>query len=328
MNNYVQEKSSRSHHIFTLKKIRLLKKKKVNIKFLQTILGKKYLSKDSREIIKKYNLNYHQIYSKDKLKLNLEILDKLINNKFTIINKKRKIIWDRGWHENLISYNKNIRKLLPKYYRKSNNIFRIKGDIVFSKKFRFDSQLQEIIHLIVVKKYLQNIDNIYEFGSGSGNVITRLMLNLNKGLKFYCCDWSRVAISLLKKIVVKNKSLNVFLFNFFNPNKNIKIKNNSLILTNGALEQTGKNYKKFVKYLIDNKPNIVINFEPFIEFYNKKYINDYVLRLYIKKRKYLINFIDYLQRLEKTKKIKILDKKRIAGGPFQETFSFVVWKPI
>ena len=76
---------------------------------------------------------------------------------------------------------------------------------------------------------------------------------------------------------MKKKTINSFIFDFFNPNEKIKIKKRSLIITNGAFEQTGIHYKKFVKYIIDNKANIVINFELLIELQNNN-LDDYVLK--------------------------------------------------
>ena len=94
------------------------------------------------------------------------------------------------------------------------------------------------------------------------------------------------------------------------------------------MEQTGTKYEKFVKYLIKNKPKIVINFEPLVELYDNNNFNDHVLKLYAKKRNYLSNYIEYLKKLEQIKFLKIIDLKRVGGGAMQETFSFVVWRPL
>ena len=39
----------------------------------------------------------------------------------------------------------------------------------------------------------------------------------------------------------------------FNPDTTLKIQNNSAVLTVGALEQLGKNFKKFINFLIKKK---------------------------------------------------------------------------
>jgi hypothetical protein len=326
-----KEEISRASLNLAVKKVKLLDNIRVDRKFLLKLIGakKKYLfTSVAINLIKKYNLIYSNISYKNQNILNLDILGKLLNNKFSKSGKNRKYIWNMGWRENLNLYKNNTKALIPKYVRTFARFFRVKGKIVYSQNYKFILELQEIIHLIIVNHYLKNIENIYEFGAGSGNVISRLMKNLNRNLNFFAADWSQVSILILKKIKIKKKTINSFIFDFFNPNKKIKIKKRSLIITNGALEQTGIHYKKFVKYIIDNKVNIVINFEPLIELYNNNNLDDYVLKLYAEKRNYLKNYVNYLKNLENRKIIKILDIKRIGGVVTQETLSFIVWKPL
>jgi len=329
MDLYSKENRSKISHILDYKKIIPLKKYYVSSGFVSKILGNKYvINESSRKLLAKHKLNFRTISNKDQLKINLDILKKLKKNSFTKSGSKKKIIWDKGWNENYVLYKKDLKKLLPKYYRKTNRFFRIRGKIIYSQNYKFDAEFQEVIHLTVISRYLKNIKNIYEFGAGSGNVIARLMKNLNMNFQFYASDWSEVSVNILKKINIKRKKIKTFLFNFFNPNQNISIEKKSLIITNGALEQTGTKYEKFVKYLIKNKPKIVINFEPLVELYDNNNFNDHVLRLYAKKRNYLSNYIEYLKKLEQIKLLKIIDLKRVGGGAMQETFSFVVWRPL
>jgi hypothetical protein len=101
-----------------------------------------------------------------------------------------------------------------------------------------------------------------------------------------------------------------------------------MLITNGALEQTGINYKKFIFYLLKQKPYIVINFEPMDDIYNNNNINDFVLKLYAKNRNYLQGYVNFLKILESKNKIKILKITRLFGGPCHEGNSFIVWKPL
>jgi len=329
MNLNSKENRSRISHILDYKKIIPLKKYYINSGFISKILGNKYvINQNSRKLLAKYKLNFYTISNEDQLSINLDILKKLKKNFFTKSGSKKKLIWDKGWNENFVLYKKDLKKLLPKYYRKTNRFFRIKGKIVYSQNYKFEAEFQEVVHLTVISRYLKNVKSIYEFGAGSGNVIARLMKNLNKNFQFYASDWSEVSVNILKKINIKKNEIKTFLFNFFSPNQNIIIEKKSLIITNGALEQTGTKYKKFIKYLIKNKPNIVINFEPLVELYDNNNFNDRVLRLYAKKRNYLCNYIQYLKKLEKIKLLEIIDIKRVGGGAMQETFSFVVWRPL
>ena len=68
------------------------------------------------------------------------------------------------------------------------------------------------------------------------------------------------------------KKLNIFgnRFDFFNINKKLKIPFNTGVLTYGALEQVGDRHKKFIDYLIKNKPQICVHVECMENMYDKK----------------------------------------------------------
>lgn len=307
-----------------------LEKKKINldISFLKRITSTKNLKIShylKNKIIKK-KLSFFFLKKKSENKFNINLLKIILSNKLSVSGKKRKNSWNSGWSENLKIYNENdISTLYPRYFRKKNFFYRFKGRVVYSKCQDFEVFFSEFIHALVISKYIRNIENLYEFGAGSGKIVSSLMLNLNVKANFYASDWAESAVKLLGKIKINNQKINNFKFNFFNPSK-YKIKKKSLVYTGGALEQTGTNYKKFINYLIKQKPRLVINFEPFDDIYNNENLNDYVLKIYAKKRNYLSNYIFYLKKLEKLKKIKILEIKRIFGGPYHEGYSFICWK--
>ena len=49
--------------------------------------------------------------------------------------------------------------------------------------------------------------------------------------------------------------------------------------------------------------------------------------MFIEKRKYANNYLAYLEKLEKEKKIKILEIKRtFFGGIMMESYNYIVWK--
>ena len=205
-------------------------------------------------------------------------------------------------------------------------MFRINGRLVYSKNYKFDPDLQELVHISVINKFFTGIENIYEFGAGSGNVISKIISAYQNKFNYFASDWSTIALKILKKIRINKNKINTFKFDFFNPNHSYEIKQKSLIITNGALEQTGSEYKKFIEYLSKNKPKLIINFEPISDFYDKKNLNDFVLKQYCKERNYLKDYLKFLNKLKKLKKIEIIKKKRVGGGPFSESFSYIVWK--
>ena len=99
--------------------------------------------------------------------------------------------------------------------------------------------------------------------------------------------------------------------------------------TFASLEQTGENYKKFVSYLLKNKPDICVHIEPIEELLGLKRLPDYLSIKYFEKRKYINGFLGYLRELARKGKIKIMEAKRTnSGSLFVDGHSLIVWKPI
>jgi hypothetical protein len=310
----------------------LLKKKVyfVNADLLQKITGinKRDFTKETHNKINNYKLSFKFLSESAEYEYNFHLFKIIQSNKLSKSGTHRKSFWNLGWKENLLRMRKNnIVSLYPKYFRNRNYFYRFNGNIIFSKNKYFEARFAELIHLIVVKKYLKGLKNIYEFGAGSGKVISTLIENIDKPINYFASDWANSSIKILRNIIIKSKSIKTFKFNFFAPN-NQKINNKSMVITNGALEQTGKNFKKFVQYLINQKTQIIVNFEPLREVYTNNSFNDFVLKFYLHKRNYLDGYIEYLKSLEKKKLLKIISIKRTFGGPNVEGNAFVVWKPI
>ena len=77
------------------------------------------------------------------------------------------------------------------------------------------------------------------------------------------------------------------MFDMFTPDYNLKMPNNSGVCTCASLEQLGNNYHKFLDFLFEKKPKIIINMEPIIEFYDDTNLLDYLAIKYHNKIKYL-----------------------------------------
>lgn len=124
-----------------------------------------------------------------------------------------------------------------------------------------------------------------------------------------------------------DKKIEPHRFDFFEPDNSFEIKDKSVVYTVAALEQVGDNYKKFINYLLEKKPNICIHFEPISELLDENKLNDLLSIQYFKNRNYLNGFLDYLKLLEQQNKIKIIDQRRIySGSYFIEGHSLVVWE--
>ena len=94
------------------------------------------------------------------------------------------------------------------------------------------------------------------------------------------------------------------------------------------MEQLGSDYKKFLRFLIEKKPSIVINVETIYELYNPNLLFDYVSLRYLSARNWLKGYYSDLLELEKEELIKIHDVRRTFGSFFHDGYTFIVWEPI
>jgi hypothetical protein len=239
--------------------------------------------------------------------------------------------WEKGWGENYKAYlkNKDDSLLIPKYYGKYE-IVRINGEFVRAISPSFESNMISIIVYWAVDKYLKSIKNIFEFGCGPGHNLLKIR-ELYPNTEIWGLDWVTSSQNTVKQIAKKHNDKHMFAhkFDYFNPDYKFKLPESSGIITMASLEQTGNNYKKFVDYILKNKPEVVVNIEPMAEILNPESLPDYLSIRYFKKRKYLNGYVDYLKELERKKKIKIIVAQRTnSGSMFVDGHSLIVWKPL
>ena len=114
-----------------------------------------------------------------------------------------------------------------------------------------------------------------------------------------------------------------------NPPKDFILKEKSAIFTIHSLEQLGKKFHKFLSFLIDSKPAMVLHYEPIREFYEQDNLLDYLAILHDSKRNYLSEFYTTLCKLQEKKKIEIIESRRTyLGGMLHESSSILAWRPI
>ena len=93
------------------------------------------------------------------------------------------------------------------------------------------------------------------------------------------------------------------------------------------MEQIGNKYKKFYNFLKKKKPGVVVNIEPIPEILNSSSLLDNLSIYYMKKRKYLNGYLNFLSKEEKKKKIKIIFKRKSYFGSFLiYEHSIIIWK--
>jgi len=293
---------------------------------------KNFFKEEPSEFLKKHikGLNYNHLNINDKNKYILLIKKFILEKKILKSGKKYYKKWEDGWEENfrLFKKNKNIKDLIPKYLGKYE-ISRINNKLIKINSKNFDYKIIKIITLYILEKYFKNQRNVVEFGCGTG--LNLIYLNkINPKINIIGLDWTISSQKIIKLLNKKYKNISGYKFDYFNPKFNKKIrlpKKEWSCFTVASLEQIGGKFKKFIKFLEKTKPNIVVNVEPINEILNKKKILDYLSIKYAEKRNYLKGYYTYLKKLQKDKKIKIIEvKKSPFGNLFMNNFSIICWK--
>ena len=289
------------------------------------------LTKHTQKLINEFCLSYRHLTKIELEKALHTILSKSQDKKKIKSGEDRKLDWERGWQENLEEYNETLeeKKLKPKYYR-PEQYARMHGTYVqpFNEDFVF--KFSRILQSQVYGSILNDVDNIYEFGCGSGHNL-EFLHNLFGEKKLIGLDWSTSAVKLVN-LLSKKISPNITgqMFDFFDPwESNFSVMDNSAFITMGGLEQVGDRHEKFINFIIEKKPSIVINIEPIQEFYDKTNLSDFIASNYHEQRNYLKGYYTKLTDLQENNSIEILSTQKVNfGGLFHDGWSILVWRPI
>ena len=181
-----------------------------------------------------------------------------------------------------------------------------------------------------MEKYFSNVENIYEFGCGTGfNLLRASEVFPEKNL--YGSDFVQSSVDLVNEIS-KSKDLNLegYLFDMLNPDYNYKILPNSGIFTFGALEQLASDLDPMLQYILKSKPSICLHTEPAVELYDtENCLEDYLAAKFQNQRGYSSGLINKLNKLSEDKKIELIQIKRLNfGSLFMEGYNLIVWRPI
>ena len=289
-------------------------------------------SKNVTQAIDNLNFKYRTPNTKEFEDLFLEVLQKLDSDTQVIGAEEREKIWFDGWNENLESFkesNFDEETLVPKFLRPGNPV-RLNQSYIFPEDDNFELNFLKIYRLWFLENYFSRVDNIYEFGCGTGfNLIVASELFPEKIL--YGSDFVQSSVDLVNEIS-KSKNLNLKgdLFNMLSPNYDYEIQPNSGICTLGSLEQLASQTDEILEFFVSKKPSICVHTEPAIELYDKdNNLSDFLASKFQGNRGYTSGLIGKLEALEKEGKIEILKIKRLYFGSFfMEGYNLMAWKPL
>lgn len=280
--------------------------------------------------IDRVNTSYHEADKKELAEYVLYILKLLNTPELARSTEENFETWSRGWNENLQSILQSgiaLEKLKAKYFRGSK-FFRYDNKLIIPENNDIEYDLFVLSRYIIFSKYLSGYKNIYEFGCGSCQNL--LMLSeMFPSKKIYGLDWVEPSVKIAKKLSeTLDRNIEGFLFDMLNPSPDIVLKPNSAAITIHSLEQLGQSYDKLLSFIIAAKPDIVVNYEPILEFYDEDNLLDYLALLYSSKRNYLSGYLTALRELEKQNKIEILQAYRPYLGGIIHEASLIVWRPL
>ena len=303
--------------------------KTITVTDIEEIVGFK-VSDHCKNLIETFNLQYEIPTKEERDNIILDILNTL-NTPLETAGKHKLEKWEKGWFENfeLLKQHKDVSSLVPKYFGK-HKIARWKGDFIKCTTDYFDYKLHIIIVDAILNEHVgTKFTHLFEFGCGPAYHLLRFR-EFNQDINLVGLDWatsSQKIIQEISELGIADK-ITGHNFDYFNPNYNIEIPDNTAIFTCASLEQVGENYKDFINYIIDKKPDLCINFEPLAEVLDKNSLIDNLSILYFEKRNYLKNYLTYLKELETQGIIEIIKEQRLYGGSyFIEGYPIVIWKP-
>lgn len=283
-----------------------------------------------KQAIEKTNFRYRIVENKEYENAILRILKTLDSKTLKISGSHRINDWEKGWEEHLKDFNKSnydVNLLIAKFATTGMYV-RFQGDLIKPESNSFESDFVAVIRCYLFTKYLKKANAFYEFGAGTGvNLVA--VAEVFPQLKLTGLDWAQSSVDLINTlkeklyINVTGKKLDMF-----NPDKKYQLDKDSSVLTIGALEQLGENFKPFINYLLKNNPQVCIHLETIYEMYDQNNLLDYLAAKYLKKRNYLRGFLPYLKKLESKKKIKIFEIRRTFGSLYHEGYTYIVWKPL
>ncbi len=302
--------------------------KKITYEDLEKILKIK-IDPQLKKQIEDFDLRYRELTKEERDYYILHNFN-ILSNDIVVSGKHRINEWESGWEENLNLFksSKNINDLIPKYHGK-NRIVKWMGDVVMPLTENFDYKIHICFVDAIVRHYLNDVTNIFELGCGPAYHLIRLN-QYNKKINLYGTDWATSSQKIIDSInEILDLNITPINLDFFNPNYEIIIPENTGIYTVASLEQIGEEYKKIVDFIIDKKIKVCVHMEPIGEILDDEKLIDYLSIKYFEKRNYLKGYLNYLETLESQGKIEIINKQRIySGSYFVEGHSLIVWRPI
>ncbi len=283
------------------------------------------------EMIQSRNWAYSPYSQTERDKLILDFLGRIRNRQFSVVAEGDKTRWLEGWGENLKEFqlsSGNLNALLPRYIRPHMPV-RLYGNFVKTEDPFFEKQWYEVFREWLFLTFFRRFDHIFEFGCGSGFNVARLA-ELYPAATIHGLDWAQPSVEIVENLrSLKGLNTHGHLFDFFEPDYSLDIPPNSAVVTIGALEQTGENNVKFLQFLMDKRPALVVHVEPTYDWYDPHSLVDHLAITAHELRNFWRGYHKQLLNLKEQGLVEILKTKRAHFGSLVlEGYSQTIWRPV
>jgi hypothetical protein len=259
-----------------------------------------------------------------------QLRDRIFRRDFSIVVAGDKSRWLRGWSENLeqfISSEGDPESLLPKYVRADTPI-RLFRRFVQPVDVNFERNWRRVYQEWLFRTYFADFKTIYEFGCGSGIHIS-VLAEMYPDKRIVGLDWAEPSCEIVNNMHrLRGWNTEGRLFDFFDPDYEVKISDDSVVLTFAALEQI-PDASKFIAYLLANRPKLCVFIEPIYDWYDPSVVQDDLALQTHDARNFLKGLLGILRKLHQERRVEILKEHRVeCGSLLHEAYSQIIWRPI
>ena len=283
-----------------------------------------------RRLIAEKDFGYRVLEGKARDGVILDVVRRIESDKQVVGHHLRRNVWEKGWDENLQDFTKSgfdLDKLVPRFIR-PDNVIRLNGDYVEPASPDFELDYYSVFRLWLFRKYLSDVETVYEFGCGTGfNLVALAQLYPDKIL--HGLDFVSPSRDIVNKIAQAHGwNMTGHLFDMRDPDRKLQIADNSAVFTIGTIEQLAGDFEPFLHFLLKRSPSLCFNVEPTIELYEQDNLFDYLAAAFHRKRGYTQGYLPRLRQLQDEGKIELIKVKRLFfGSLFMEGYTLMVWKP-
>ena len=288
------------------------------------------IPEDCQALIRQDDFRYRTLAGAEQDEVLRDVMQRIDSKELSSAGPEGKPRWERGWSENLDSFRKqrhDLSTLMPKYFRPHQPL-RLDQQFIVAENPNFEYAWFDVFRRWLFQTYCHDAEAVFEFGCGSGFNLAALA-SLYPQKRFVGLDWAVSSTDIVNELgKTYGWNMEGRVFDVFNPDEDLTIGADSIVLTIDALEQTGRNYERFLQYLLKTGPKRCVHIEPILEWYDEHNVVDETAIQFHKRRGYCEGIPNRLRELEHAGQIEILKMKRsYFGSLYIEGYSQLIWRP-